>query len=106
VPRDDTGALAWFERAALSEPAAQYWCGRMHAEGRGCEPNAVAARSWFLRAAAGGNADAEAVAGEMLLNGRGGPADEAAAMALFRRAAAAGHAGARFALAVLARGSA
>jgi hypothetical protein len=42
----------------------------------------------------------------MLLNGRGGPADEAAAMALFRRAAAAGHAGARFALAVLARGSA
>jgi len=106
VPRDDTGALAWFERAALSEPAAQYWCGRMHAEGRGCEPDAVAARSWFLRAAAGGNADAEAVAGEMLLNGRGGPADEAAAMALFRRAAAAGHAGARFALEVLARGSA
>jgi len=101
VVRDDAQALVMFERAAVSIAEAQYWCGRMRAEGRGCQPDPEAARAWFLRAAEQGNADAEAAAGEMLFNGVGGPADQAFAMALFNRAAAAGHRGALFALNVL-----
>jgi len=101
VPRDDVQALAMFESAAVSIAEAQYWCGRMRAEGRGCHPDPEAARAWFLRAAEQRNADAEAAAGEMLFNGVGGPPDQAFAMALFHRAAATGHRGALFALNVL-----
>jgi TPR repeat protein len=70
----------------------------MRAEGRGCPPDADAARAWFLQAAELLNADAEVAAGEMLFNGRGGPPDKEGAMALFRRAASTGHPGALFAL--------
>lgn len=98
APRDDARALALFERAAVTIAEAQYWCGRMHAEGRGCPPDSQAARVWFLRAAALGNPDAEALAGEMLFNGRGGPPDKTLAIRLFKRAAATGHRGAIFAL--------
>jgi uncharacterized protein len=87
-----------FERAAVTMAEAQYWCGRMRAEGRGCPPDPQAARVWFLHAAELRNADAEAVAGEMLFNGRGGPPDQAFAMTLFKRAASTGHPGAIFAL--------
>ena len=98
APRDDAQALALFERAAVTMAEAQYWCGRMRAEGRGCPPDPQAARVWFLHAAELRNADAEAVAGEMLFNGRGGPPDQAFAMTLFKRAASTGHPGAIFAL--------
>ena len=101
VPRDDAQALALFERAAVTIAEAQYWCGRMRAEGRGCPSDAQAARTWFMRAAELGNADAEAAAGEMLFNGTGGPPNQAFAMVLFKRAASTGHAGALFALNVL-----
>jgi uncharacterized protein len=80
---------------------AQYWCGRMRAEGRGCPPDPQAARIWFLRAAELGNADAQVAAGEMLFNGGGGPPDKEFARTLFRRAASAGHPGGKFALNVL-----
>jgi hypothetical protein len=100
---NDTLALALFRHAAKCLPIAQYWCGRMLAEGRGCAPDLGAARTWFLRAAEQRNADAEAAAGEMLINGRGGPPDRSMAMALFMRAAATGHSGASFALDVLRR---
>jgi TPR repeat protein len=100
-PRDATEALVWFERAAVAVPVAQYWCGRMRSEGRGCSPDERAARVWFLRAAALRNPDAEVAAGEMLFNGRGGPPDREVAIGLFQRAASAGHPGALFALKVL-----
>lgn len=103
TPRDDTRALTLFRLAADCMPAAQYWCGRMLAEGRGGAPDLPAARAWFLRAAGQRNADAEVAAGEMLINGRGGPPDPDMAMALFTRAAATGHPGALFALKVLRR---
>jgi TPR repeat protein len=106
IPRDDAQALVWFERAAVAIPVAQYWCGRMRGEGRGCQPDAQASRARFLRAAELGNADAEVAAGEMLINGRGGPSDTDVAMALFKRAAASGHPGALFALDVLSRAAA
>ena len=99
----DALALALFRRAAKSMPIAQYWYGRMLAEGRGSAPDLQAARTWFLKAAEQHNSDAEAAAGEMLFNGRGGPPDRRMAMALFMRAAAAGHPGALFALEVLRR---
>jgi len=99
--RDDAAALAMFRRAADSVPAAQYWCGRMLAEGRGVDPDPTAARAAFLHAAASHDADAEVAAGEMLINGRGGPPDPVQAMALFEHAAAAGHPGALYALKIL-----
>jgi len=105
APRDDNQALALFERAAVTMPVAQYWCGRMRAEGRGCPPDPRAARAWFLRAAELHNSDAEVAAGEMLINGRGGPADQELAVALFRRAASVNHPGALFALEVLGCGA-
>jgi uncharacterized protein len=101
--RDDTLALALFRRAAKCIPIAQYWCGRMLAEGRGSALDLRAARGWFLQAAGQDNADAEAAAGEMLINGRGGPPDRSLAMAMFTRAAAAGHRGASLALEMLRR---
>jgi TPR repeat protein len=102
--RDDARALALFRRAAKCIPIAQYWCGRMLAEGRGGSLDLRAARAWFLQAAEQDNADAEVAAGEMLINGRGGPPDRDLGMTLFARAAAAGHRGALLALEVL-RGS-
>jgi TPR repeat protein len=99
--RDDTAALALFRQAANCMPMAQYWCGRMLAEGRGASTDLRAARAWYLEAAEQGNADAEVAAGEMLINGRGGPPDKDVAMALFVRAAAAGHPGALLALELL-----
>ena len=101
APRDSTEALVWFERAAVTVPVAQYWCGRLRAEGRGCSPDEQAARVWFLRAAELRNADAEVAAGEMLFNGRGGPPDKEFAIGLFKLAASTGHPGALFALKVL-----
>jgi TPR repeat protein len=101
--RDDALALLLFRHAAKCMPIAQYWCGRMLAEGRGCAPDLQAARAWFLQAAEKGNTDAEVAAGEMLFNGRGGPPDRGMAAALFMRAAATGHSGASFALEVLRR---
>ena len=105
VPRDDEQAVAWFRRAAGELTVAQYWYGRMLAEGRGAPQDLYAARDLFLRAAELGLQDAEVVAGEMLANGRGGPRDMPRARALFNRAAAAGHAGALYALGMLARGA-
>jgi uncharacterized protein len=40
--RDDAAATVWFERAAPTVPAAQAWCRRMQAEGRGHAPDASA----------------------------------------------------------------
>lgn len=105
VRRDEVRALALFRQAATCVPAAQYWCGRMLAEGRGSPVDLSAARAWFLRAAEQHNADAETAAGEMLINGRGGPPDRSMAIFLFNRAAATGHPAALFALNVL-RGAA
>jgi uncharacterized protein len=106
TPRDDAEALVWFERAAVAIPVAQYWCGRMRGEGRGCQPDLQASRARFLQAAELGNTDAEVAAGEMLINGRGGPPDTNVAIALFKRAAASGHPGAMYALDVLGRAAA
>jgi TPR repeat protein len=94
-------ALALFREAATHLPCAQYWCGRMVADGRGASSDPRVARAWFLQAAGEGYADAEVAAGEMLLNGRGGPPDRLVAMALFTRAAATGHRGAIRALEIL-----
>ncbi len=101
--RNDTKALACFEMAARCLPVAQYWSGRMHAEGRGCSSDPKIARAWYLKAAGQGLADAQVLAAEMLLNGRGGEADPEGAIALFSRAASAGHPGGQFALEILKR---
>jgi TPR repeat protein len=101
TPRDEVSALELLRHAAERLVVAQYWYGRLLAEGRGCLPDAVAAREYFLKAAEQHNADAEVAAGEMLINGRGGPPDPDRAMELFRRAAARGHPGGLLALRVL-----
>jgi len=101
IQRNDALALALFRQAANYLPLAQYWCGRMLADGRGGAMDLPAARVWFLLAAEQRNADAEAAAAEMLINGRGGPPDRTTAMALFMRAAATGHPGASRAIEAL-----
>jgi TPR repeat protein len=103
TPPNEERALTLFRQAATRVPCAQYWCGRMLADGRGAASDPRAARAWFLQAAEEGYADAEVAAGEMLLNGRGGPPDRIIAMVLFTRAAATGHRGAILALEILGR---
>ena len=52
VPQDFRQAIVWYERAAeLGNVLAQYNLAVMLAKGKGCEPDRVAAQSWFAKAA-------------------------------------------------------
>jgi TPR repeat protein len=94
-------AAEWLRRAADGVVNAQFWYGRMLAEGRGVDANPVEGRHWIKRAADSGMIDAQVALGEMMVNGRGGPRDHAGALGFFTMAAEKGHAGAQFALGAL-----
>ena len=51
MPRNDQQAVEWLKRAAEGITEAQYWYGRMLAEGRGVEVDLDEARFWFSKAA-------------------------------------------------------
>jgi len=59
LPKDQTAAARWFERAASAGLApAQYRLGSMYEEGIGVARDGAAAKSWYLKAAEAGNARA------------------------------------------------
>ena len=98
-------ALAGFTEAARGGDAlAAYWAGLMVRNGKGTEPDSVAARRWLGQAAQGGVPEAMFVLANMQVAGEGGPADPVAGRTWLERAAALGHPGALQQLAELARG--
>jgi localization factor PodJL len=59
LPKDQSAAARWFERAATAGLApAQYRLGSMLEKGIGVAPDRAAAKSWYLKAAGAGNARA------------------------------------------------
>lgn len=102
--RDPEGAERWLRQAAETLPNAQFWYGRMLAQGTGVPAKPRAGRGWITKAAEAGLPEAQALLGSMLVNGEGGQTDHVTAQVWFAHAAASGHAGAMFALGALAGG--
>jgi hypothetical protein len=101
VARDDGKLALWLRQAADRVPYAQFWYGRVLAEGRGANRDPAEGRRWIARAAEAGIADAQVALGEMMLTGTGGVCDPPGALALFEKAAASGHLAAMFAIGVI-----
>ena len=74
------------EAAALGHPPAQLQLGEFYKTGQGVEQDLNQARTWYERAATGGNILAMHRAGVMTAQGEGGPADMAAAIEWFKQA--------------------
>ncbi|CAK9039523.1 Localization factor PodJL (Polar organelle development protein) [Cleaved into: Localization factor PodJS] [Durusdinium trenchii] len=75
------------ESAALGHPPAQLQLGELYKTGQGVDQDLGQARTWFRRAANGGNVLAMHRIGVMTARGDGGPADTAEAVGWFERAA-------------------
>jgi localization factor PodJL len=74
------------EAAALGHPPAQLQLGELYKLGQGVEQDPAQARTWYQRAANGGNVLAMHRIGVMAARGQGGPADQAAAINWFEKA--------------------
>lgn len=101
VPADVPQAARLLARAAETLPLAQYWHGRLLAEGQGVPRDEAAACACFTRAAQAGIAEAQLALADCHLHGRGVPRDVARAEAWLLEAAAQGQAGAFFTLGLL-----
>jgi uncharacterized protein len=86
------------EKAAATNPEAQYQLGLMLADGSGGAKDEAGARSLFEKAAAQNHPGALERLGAFTEEGRGGPKDSAAAKTYYERAAALGDADAKKAL--------
>lgn len=75
------------EAAALGHPPAQLQLGELYKTGQGVDQDLGQARTWFRRAANGGNILAMHRIGVMTARGDGGPADTGEAISWFERAA-------------------
>jgi len=75
------------EAAALGHPPAQLQLGELYKTGQGVDQDLGQARTWFRRAANGGNVLAMHRIGVMTARGDGGPADTAEAIGWFELAA-------------------
>ncbi len=90
-PRDFSGALTWYERAALAGSAdAQVAMGTAHYLGRGTARNATAALDWYLLAARQGDVGAQYMVASMAQTGDGLAPDFHLARYWFAAAAANG----------------
>ncbi|HXI88250.1 MAG TPA: tetratricopeptide repeat protein, partial [Parvularculaceae bacterium] len=84
---ETSAAIAGIEQAAeLGWPPAQLQLGELYKLGQGVPEDPAKARTWYERAANGGNVLAMHRAGVMEARGQGGPRDEAAAIAWFEKA--------------------
>jgi TPR repeat protein len=95
---DPARARELLQKAAATNPEAQYQLGLMLADGAGGAKDDAGARSLFEKAAAQNHAGALERMGAFAQEGRGGPKDSAAAKAYYERAAALGDEDARKAL--------
>jgi localization factor PodJL len=75
------------QAAALGHPPAQLQLGELYKTGQGVDQDLGQARTWFRRAAVGGNVLAMHRIGVMTARGDGGQADSLEAIAWFERAA-------------------
>jgi len=102
LPKDQTAAARWFERAAQAGLApAQYRLGAMYEKGIGVSRNPAAAKSWYLRAAEAGNARAAHNLAVMAADPGSGEANYLQAAKWFRKAAEFGVRDSQYNLAIL-----
>ncbi|MBK8639966.1 MAG: SEL1-like repeat protein [Chromatiaceae bacterium] len=73
--------------AAAGDPVAQFYIGKMYAEGRGLEKDEVQGVNWYRKSAEQGHTKAENNLGVMYLDGKGVAKDEGEAARWFRKAA-------------------
>ena len=88
TPEAEAAAMQQLREAAvLGHPPAQLQLGEFYKTGQGVEQDLAQARTWYERAASGGNILAMHRAGVMTAQGEGGTADMAAAIEWFKQAA-------------------
>ena len=99
VPKDDTQAAKWFQKAAAQGDAtAQVSLGALYYLGEGVPKDDATARLLWERAAAQGKATAQVWLGTLYDKGNGVPQDFAKARQLWEQAATQGYASAQFQL--------
>ena len=102
LPKDQTAAARWFERAAsLGLAPAQYRLGSMYEKGIGVTRDPAAAKRWYLKAAEAGNARAAHNLAVMSADPDGGEPNYSEAVKWFRKAAEAGVRDSQYNLAIL-----
>jgi localization factor PodJL len=102
LPKDQSAAARWFERAAsLGLAPAQYRLGSMYEKGIGVARDPVAAKRWYLKAAEAGNARAAHNLAVMSAEPGEGAPNYAEAVKWFRRAAELGVRDSQYNLAIL-----
>lgn len=91
VPKDDSKALKWFQKAAaLGDRYAQYNLAVAYERGLGVPQDSAKALEWYRKSAAQGSSEAENSLGLMYAEGNGVPRDGAKAVEWYRSAAAHG----------------
>ena len=102
LPKDQSAAARWFERAAsLGLAPAQYRLGSMYEKGIGVARDPAAAKRWYLKAAEAGNARAAHNLAVMSAEPGEGAPNYAEAVKWFRRAAELGVRDSQYNLAIL-----
>ena len=102
LPKDQSAAARWFERAAsLGLAPAQYRLGSMYEKGIGVTRDTAAAKSWYLKAAEAGNARAAHNLAVMSAEPGDGAPNYPEAVKWFRRAAELGVRDSQYNLAIL-----
>jgi localization factor PodJL len=102
LPKDQSAAAHWFERAAaLGLAPAQYRLGSMYEKGLGVTRDAAAAKRWYLKAAEAGNARAAHNLAVMSAEPGEGAPNYPEAAKWFRRAAELGIRDSQYNLAIL-----
>ena len=88
--RDEREAFEWASRAANGGPEGKEMVGAAYLSGRGVAADATASRTWFEKAAAGGESWAASDIARLYEMGAGVPHDDGVALSWHRKAAAKG----------------
>lgn len=106
VPKNDSAALAFYQKAAnQGNPEAQYSVGMMYAVGEGVKEDQTISVSWLRKAADQGFAEAQRRLGLAIAVGKGATLDYAEAASWFRKAAEQGDGDAQYYLGLLNAGN-
>ena len=85
------GLVIFEDLASKNDAIAQYYLGKMYANGFGVKKDYLKAKEWYEKAAAQGNAKAQYSLGNMYKYGRGVEKDSKKAKKLFKEACDGGH---------------